>query len=177
MEFVGNLLKRIDLREGDSQHGHWRIATYLLETVEMYPKRMVVDVSDGEYAQRIDQFDELIGKNVKVAFDIDAREWNGKWYNSIRAFGIRENVSEAETGNGHKPAGKATGTKAGDGREEKTAKETTGTAVEDGHGQNPAGETTGTAAAGGNNPQAANGDASNPASFTDDGTGDDDLPF
>lgn len=96
MEFVGNLLKQVSLREGDSQHGHWKIASYLLETVEMYPKHMLVDVADGEYAGRIDRFDSFIGKNVKVTFDIDAREYNGRWYNSIRAFGIKENVPAAE---------------------------------------------------------------------------------
>lgn len=96
MEFIGNLVEKVSEREGDGRNGHWKIASFLLETVEMYPKRMVVDVTDSEMVKRIEKFDELIGKNVKIAFDIDAREYNGRWFNSLRAFSIRENVSESQ---------------------------------------------------------------------------------
>ena len=90
MEFIGNLIKKVAEREGDGQNGHWKIASYLLETVEMYPKRMVVDVSDGQMA-RVAQWDGMIGKNVVIQFDIDARECQGKWFNSLRAWAIKEN--------------------------------------------------------------------------------------
>lgn len=96
MEFIGNLVEKVSEREGDGRNGHWKIASFLLETVEMYPKRMVVDVTDSEMVKRIEKFDELIGKNVKIAFDIDAREYNGRWFNSLRAFSIRENVSDSQ---------------------------------------------------------------------------------
>lgn len=64
-EFVGLLKSKTIDREGDSQNGHWRIAQFLLETVEMYPKKMVVDVRDGAF-RRIEEFESLIGKNVRV---------------------------------------------------------------------------------------------------------------
>lgn len=88
MEFIGNLIKKVAEREGDGQNGHWKIASYLLETVETYPKRLVVDVSDGQMA-RVAQWDGMIGKNVVIQFDIDAREWQGKWFNSLRAWAIK----------------------------------------------------------------------------------------
>jgi len=90
MEFIGNLIKKVAEREGDGQNGHWKIASYLLETVEIYPKRMAVDVSDGQTG-RVAQWDGMIGKNVVIQFDIDAREWQGKWFNSLRAWAIKEN--------------------------------------------------------------------------------------
>lgn len=94
MEFIGNLVEKLSEREGDGKNGHWKIASFLLQTVEMYPKRMVVDVNDSEMVKRIEKFEALVGKNVKVAFDIDAREYNGRWFNSLRAFGIKENEAE-----------------------------------------------------------------------------------
>ena len=93
MEFVGNLIKKVAEREGDGQNGHWKIASYLLETVEMYPKRMVVDVSDGQTA-RVAQWDGMISKNVVIQFDIDAREWQGRWFNSLRAWAIKASQPE-----------------------------------------------------------------------------------
>jgi hypothetical protein len=62
----------------------------------MYPKRMTCDVMNTEYMNRVGEFDSMIGKKVVVKFDIDAREYQGKWYNSIRAYGIKEVLTEEE---------------------------------------------------------------------------------
>ena len=51
----------------------------------MYPRKIVVDVTAGQL-DRISEFDALIGKPVKIFFAIDAHEYNGRWYNSVRAF-------------------------------------------------------------------------------------------
>ena len=89
MEFQGILLKKIDDREGDGQHGHWHMASFLLETVGMYPRKMVVDVSDG-VGGRIAQFEALLGKMVQIDFDPNATEYNGKWYNKFTAYRIAD---------------------------------------------------------------------------------------
>lgn len=91
MEFIGILKQLVGERSGDGQNGPWRINSYLLETVEMYPKRMVVEVRDN-----IQLWDALIGKTVVVKFNIDAHEWNGKWFNSLRAYAIAENTEEEQ---------------------------------------------------------------------------------
>lgn len=88
MDFVGNLVKKVATREGESRNGHYKLASYLLETVEMFPKHMVVDVHDGQ-SGRIAQWDQLIGKNVSVKFDINAREYDGRWFNSLQAWYIK----------------------------------------------------------------------------------------
>ena len=89
MEYTGNLVRCVKERSGEGQNGHWRINQYLLETVEMYPKKMVVDVRDN-----IELWDMLLGKNVTIKFSIDAHEWNGSWFNSIRAYAISEHGKE-----------------------------------------------------------------------------------
>ena len=108
MEFTGNLIKKVAEREGDGQNGHWKIASYLLETVEMYPKRMVVDVSDGQTA-RVAQWDGMIGKNVVIQFDIDAREWQGRWFNSLRAWAIKASHTEENRSTSPQPASQSSG--------------------------------------------------------------------
>ena len=107
MEFTGFLVGRVADRSGNGTNGPWRIGSYLLQTVEREPKRMVVDVSDGQW-QRCAQWDALIGKNVTIQFDIEAREWQNKWYNTLRGWMIKEatpqvsqtgqQVQQAQTG-------------------------------------------------------------------------------
>lgn len=98
MEFIGQLVNKIGEREGESQNGHWRVAQFLLQEVTMYPKRLVIDVRDDSYG-KIEQFEGLIGKNVKVQYDIDAsiyigKDGNERWFNNIKAYRIKDMAEE-----------------------------------------------------------------------------------
>ena len=48
--------------------------------------------------ERLNQMNIQEGQELKVSFDIDAREYNGRWYNSIRAWKV-----EPATGEGAEP--------------------------------------------------------------------------
>lgn len=73
----------------------WSVQQYVIETHEQYPKKMCFDVF-GE--DRIKQFAIQIGEEVTVSFDLDAREYQGRWYNSIRAWKV-ERVKPETTNN------------------------------------------------------------------------------
>ena len=62
---------------------------YVLEVPGMYPKRMVFEVFGEE---RIRSFNIQNGQEVVVSFEIDAHEFNGRWFNDIRAFNIQRGV-------------------------------------------------------------------------------------
>ena len=57
----------------------------MIETHDQYPKRMVFEVF-GE--DKIKQFNIQIGEEINVSFDIDAWQWQDKWFNQIRAWKI-----------------------------------------------------------------------------------------
>ena len=97
MEIVGILVKKTDDRMGESSNGTWRRAQFLLEVPGMHPRRIAFSVSDGA-SGRIAHFESFVGKNVTISFDIDAREWQGKWFNDITAWGVLEYVSKATQG-------------------------------------------------------------------------------
>lgn len=40
-------------------------------------------------AEKIDQFAIKAGEELTVSFDIDAHEYNGRWFNNIRAWNIQ----------------------------------------------------------------------------------------
>ena len=52
----------------------------------MYPKRMVFEVF-GE--DRIRSFNIQNGQDVVVSFEIDAHEYQGRWFNEVRAWNVR----------------------------------------------------------------------------------------
>lgn len=98
MEFVGQLVQKLGERSGESQNGHWRIAQFLLREVTMYPKNLVVDVRDDSYG-KIEQFEEKVGRNVKIEFDINAsvytKDGQDRWFNNVRAYRIKDIEEEA----------------------------------------------------------------------------------
>lgn len=87
MEITGKIIAILEERSGTSSSGReWRVQSYLLETLEntQYNQpKMQFDVwgSDRIAAMNIQQ-----GMIYKISFDIDAREYNGRWFNTIRAW-------------------------------------------------------------------------------------------
>ena len=87
MELQGRIIAALPERGGVSQRGtEWKVQEFVIETHEQYPKKMVFEVFG---ADRLSRFNIQIGQEVMVAFDIDARERNGRWFNSIRAYDVR----------------------------------------------------------------------------------------
>ena len=85
MEIFGKIISVLPARSGVSQKGNqWRSVTYVLETQEQYPKRLAFDVVN----EKIEQFAIQPGEMLSVQFDINAREYNGKWYNSVQAWNV-----------------------------------------------------------------------------------------
>ena len=58
---------------------------YVLEVPGQYPKRCVFNLF-GE--DRIKQFNIQNGEDLTIQFDIDAREYQGRWFNDIRAYNV-----------------------------------------------------------------------------------------
>ena len=86
MELTGKVIAVLDARSGTSKNGNaWKVQEYVIETHETYPRKMCFDVF-GE--DKINQFGIQVGEELTVSFDIDAREWNGRWFNSIRAWKV-----------------------------------------------------------------------------------------
>ena len=84
-------------REGTSARGPWKSQQYVIETHDQYPKKMVFDIFGAE---RIDQFAIKAGEEILVSFDVDAHEYNGRWFNNIRAWNIqRVDAAAAQAGN------------------------------------------------------------------------------
>lgn len=86
MELQGKIILALPERSGVSARGEWKSQDFVIETHDSYPRKMVFSVLG---ADRLQRFNIQVGQEVLVFFDIDAREYNGRWFNSIRAFDVR----------------------------------------------------------------------------------------
>lgn len=86
MELQGKVIAVLPERSGVSARGEWKSQDYVIETRDAYPRKMVFGVFG---ADRIARFNIQVGQEVNVSFDIDAHEYNGRWFNNIRAFDVR----------------------------------------------------------------------------------------
>lgn len=86
MDIQGKIIAVLPERSGVSARGEWKAGTYVLETHDQYPRKLAFDVFG---ADRINQFAIKVGEEMVVSFDIDAHEYQGRWYNSIRAWNVQ----------------------------------------------------------------------------------------
>lgn len=95
MELHGKIIQALEPRTGESARGPWKVQSFVLETHDAYPRKLVFEVF-GE--DRLNRFNIEVGQEVMVSFDIDAREYNGRWFNTVRAFDVRPvSASQAAT--------------------------------------------------------------------------------
>ena len=85
MELQGKVIAVLPERSGVSARGEWKAQSFVIETHEQYPKKLCFDVFG---ADRLAQFNIQSGEELLVSFDIDAHEYQGRWFNSIRAWKV-----------------------------------------------------------------------------------------
>jgi len=88
MEVVGKIIQVLPAQEGVGRNGNpWKVQPYVLETLDQYPRKVHFEVF-GEDRIKMNPCD--IDQLVTVSFDIESREFNGRWYTSIRAWRIQQ---------------------------------------------------------------------------------------
>ncbi len=87
MELSGKIIAVLPANSGvSSRTGNpWMSQEYVLEVPGQYPRKCLFRIF-GE--DRIKQFNIQNGEDVTVSFDIDAHEYNGRWFNEIRAYNV-----------------------------------------------------------------------------------------
>ena len=87
MELTGKIIAVLEPRGGvSSRTGNaWKSQDFVIEVPGQYPRKCVFTVF-GE--DRLNQFNIQMGEDLTVSFDIDAREFNGRWYNDVRAYNV-----------------------------------------------------------------------------------------
>ena len=94
MEIEGKIIAVLPAREGVSARTgtQWKTQDYVIETHDQYPRRCCFNVFGSD---KIQLFNIQTGEELRVSFDIDAHEYQGRWFNSIRAWKVERIDSNA----------------------------------------------------------------------------------
>ena len=89
MEIVGKIAQILPLQSGTSTRtgNPWALQSFILETQEQYPRKVCVELFGEE---RIKANPLVQDELVTVNFDLESREFNGRWYTSVRAWRVQK---------------------------------------------------------------------------------------
>lgn len=103
MEITGKIIAVLPANSGVSARtgNPWMSQEYVIETHDQFPRKCCFRVF-GE--DRIKQFNIQSGEELTVSFDIEAREYNGRWFNSVNAWSVNRNTQAQPAAPAAQPA-------------------------------------------------------------------------
>ena len=84
MDIKGKIIRKLDPQGGTSKAGReWKKQEYVMETLDSaFPRQVKFDF----FGERADQYPLEVGDVITLSYDIESREFNGRWYTDIRGF-------------------------------------------------------------------------------------------
>lgn len=96
MDVKGKVLQLLPVQSGVSKAGkEWSKQEFVIETEEQFPKKICFTLF-GDKLSLVNGIS--VGQEVEVFFNLESREFNGKWYHNINAWRInpvQQNSAEA----------------------------------------------------------------------------------
>ena len=84
MDISGKLIQLLPAQTGNGKNGQWKKQEFILETGDTYPKKVCIAV----WGDKIDMASFKPGDALDVSFDVESREFNGKWYTDVKAWKV-----------------------------------------------------------------------------------------
>lgn len=92
MEIKGKIIQALPPQSGTAKAtgNPWKKREYVLETPDTYPRKVCFSL----FGERVDQYPMNVGDDVTVSFDLESREYNGRWYTDVRAWKVEKGASQ-----------------------------------------------------------------------------------
>ena len=85
LEISGVLIQKLPQETGQGKNGPWVKQNFIIETQEQINRKICVSA----WGDRVDSLQQFaIGTFLKIAINIESREFNGRWYTDVRAWKI-----------------------------------------------------------------------------------------
>ena len=84
MQLTAKLIQLLPLQTGTGKNGAWKKQDIIVETEAQYPKKICISI----WGDKINESQLQPGSQLKIDFDIESREYNGKWYTDIKAWKV-----------------------------------------------------------------------------------------
>lgn len=87
LEIEGRISHKLPVQSGQSSRGAWKKQDFVLDYQDgNYPAQAMFTAFGNNNVAELDKYS--IGDEVRVSFNIKAREYNGRWYNDVRIWKI-----------------------------------------------------------------------------------------
>jgi len=96
MQITAKLVQLLPLQTGTGRNGEWKKQEIIVETDGQYPKKICIAI----WGDKIQSAQLIMGNRLTIDFDIESREFNGRWYTDVKAWKIE--ISDG-TGNTASP--------------------------------------------------------------------------
>jgi hypothetical protein len=84
MELTAKLVQLLPLQTGTGKNGEWKKQDIIVETDGTYPKKVCVSI----WGDKISAGQLQVGKMLNISFDVESREYNGRWYTDVKAWKV-----------------------------------------------------------------------------------------
>jgi hypothetical protein len=84
MQITARLVQLLPLQTGTGKNGQWKKQDIIVETDGQYPKKICISV----WGEKINESQLKPGNRLKIDFDVESREFNGRWYTDVKAWKI-----------------------------------------------------------------------------------------
>lgn len=84
MQLTAKLINVLPLQSGVGKNGEWKKQDVIVETDGQYPKKICISI----WGDRINESQLQIGNMLTVDFDVESREFNGRWYTDVKAWKV-----------------------------------------------------------------------------------------
>lgn len=94
MQLSAKLIQLLPLQTGNGRNGQWKKQDIIVETDGQYPKKICISV----WGEKINESLLQVGNRLKIDFDVESREYNGRWYTDVKAWKIEAEGTAAPAG-------------------------------------------------------------------------------
>lgn len=84
MQLSARLIQVLDPQTGVGKNGEWKKQEIVVETDGQYPKKICISV----WGDKLDNIPLELGVYLNVDFDLESREFNGRWYTDVKAWKV-----------------------------------------------------------------------------------------
>lgn len=96
MELTATLIQLLPLQKGVGKNGEWKKQDIIVQTEGQYPKKVCISI----WGDKINESVLQVGKQLNISFDVESREFNGRWYTDVKAWKV-EQAATASGGNSY----------------------------------------------------------------------------
>ena len=82
MQLTAKLVALLPEQSGSGKNGVWKKQDIIVETDGQYPKKVCISFWGDKFDRQLLK----VGAKLAISFDIESREFNGKWYTDVKGW-------------------------------------------------------------------------------------------